>query len=116
MMSKLQQFAKLHATHVWIVVHPTKQSQLAGNEPSMYDCSGSAHWFNKCDNGIIVRRPYAKSWAQQKQDDKAKTGCSRQVNLKVDKVRNYYAGKLGEAKLLFSSRTRGFEEAADIVV
>eukprot|EP00439_Symbiodinium_sp_Y106_P069823 s516_g12.t1 len=76
MMSKLQQFAKRHSSHVWIVVHPTKGSQLAGNEPSMYDCSGSAHWFNKCDNGIIVRRPFAKSWAQQQ--EREKTGSSRQ--------------------------------------
>ncbi|CAE7548890.1 unnamed protein product [Symbiodinium sp. CCMP2456] len=73
----------------------------------MYDCSGSAHWFNKCDNGIIVRRPYAKSWAQQTQTS---TGSSRQVDIKVDKVRNYYAGQLGTAKLIFNPNTRGYEE------
>jgi len=108
MMSKLQQFAKRHSSHVWIVVHPTKGSQLAGNEPSMYDCSGSAHWFNKCDNGIIVRRPFAKSWAQQQ--EREKTGSSRQVDIKVDKVRNYYAGQLGTAKMIFNPDTRGYEE------
>jgi len=107
MMSKLQQFAKRYSSHVWIVVHPTKGSQLAGNEPSMYDCCGSAHWFNKCDNGIIVRRPFAKSWAQQMQTS---IGSSRQVDIKVDKVRNCYAGHLGTAKLIFNPETRGYEE------
>ena len=27
-----------------------------GGPPNMYDISGSAHFINKCDNGIVIHR------------------------------------------------------------
>ena len=27
-----------------------------GSPPNMYDISGSAHFINKCDNGIVIHR------------------------------------------------------------
>lgn len=27
-----------------------------GGPPSLYDISGSAHFINKCDNGIVIHR------------------------------------------------------------
>jgi twinkle protein len=27
-----------------------------GGAPNMYDISGSAHFINKCDNGIVIHR------------------------------------------------------------
>jgi len=108
LMSELQQFAKAHATHIWIVVHPTKGSQLktpAGEkgDPSMYDCTGSSHWYNKCDNGVYVRRPYK---GQGKDGDQN----PHQVDIMVKKVRNYYAGTPGTAHLVFDPWTRGYRE------
>ena len=40
----------------------------------------------------------------------AETSCNVQVDIKVDKVRNYYAGQLGTAKMIFNPDTRGYEE------
>lgn len=28
----------------------------SGGAPNMYDISGSAHFINKCDNGIVIHR------------------------------------------------------------
>lgn len=60
-LSRLKRFARNHNVHVWVVAHPRimrpnpKTGELS--EPSLYDISGSAHWANKVDNGIVVHRP-----------------------------------------------------------
>jgi hypothetical protein len=30
--------------------------QWVGGPPNLYDISGSAHFINKCDNGIVIHR------------------------------------------------------------
>jgi len=59
-LSKVRRFARINDVHVWIVAHPTKlQKDKDTGEypvPTLYDISGSAHWYNKADNGITVYR------------------------------------------------------------
>lgn len=59
-LSKVRRFARISDVHVWIVAHPTKlQKDHESGEypvPTLYDISGSAHWYNKADNGITVYR------------------------------------------------------------
>ena len=59
-LSKVRRFARVNDVHVWIVAHPTKlQKDKYNGEypvPTLYDISGSAHWYNKADNGITVYR------------------------------------------------------------
>ena len=59
-LSKVRRFARINDVHVWIVAHPTKlQKDRDTGEypvPTLYDISGSAHWYNKADNGITVYR------------------------------------------------------------
>ena len=46
--------------HIMIAVHPAKMLRNRDGSypiPSMYDASGSAHYYNKSDAGIIVHRP-----------------------------------------------------------
>lgn len=52
-------FGKTYHCAVWIVAHPRKPAEFAktGSAPGLYDVSGSAHWANKADYGIIVHRP-----------------------------------------------------------
>ena len=38
-----------------IVAHPRKIEN--GAKPTLYDISGSANWFNKCDHGVVIYRP-----------------------------------------------------------
>lgn len=74
--------------HVWFVAHPRQLQQWRGEAPNLYDISGSAHFINKADNGIVVHRnrePGAENAAE--------------VQILVRKVRNKVAGTLGEAVL-----------------
>ena len=56
---RLKRFAKAFQVHIAIIAHPTKAvkgEDGAYRMPTLYDISGSANWFNKCDLGIIVHR------------------------------------------------------------
>lgn len=53
----LKQFARHTGTSVVVVAHPTKAvNENGGRVPRLYDVEGSANWFNKCDNGLVVHR------------------------------------------------------------
>ena len=53
----LKRFAKERQVAVTVIVHPTK---AVGGEnprmPNLYDCEGSAHWYNKPDLAVVVGR------------------------------------------------------------
>ena len=58
-LSQISAFAKLYELHIWIVAHPRKMDNDANRKPVVptpYDISGSANWFNKCDNAITIHR------------------------------------------------------------
>jgi twinkle protein len=53
----LKRFARSYDCGVIVVAHPTKDVKLPNGEirqPTLYDISGSAHWFNAADHGVIV--------------------------------------------------------------
>lgn len=55
----LKRFARAFQIHLIIVAHPTKSTKDADGVyrmPTLYDISDSAHWYNKCDLGVIVHR------------------------------------------------------------
>ncbi|KAF2549320.1 hypothetical protein F2Q70_00021362 [Brassica cretica] len=56
MLTKIKRFAQHHSCHVWFVAHPKQLQQWDGGPPNLYDISGSAHFINKCDNGIVIHR------------------------------------------------------------
>lgn len=56
--AKLTKFAKIHDLHIFLIAHP-KKMQTKNNipdVPTLYDISGSAHFYNKTDNGLTVYR------------------------------------------------------------
>jgi twinkle protein len=56
---KLRQMAQQQGLSVIVVAHPTKDVKGKNGEvtmPTLYDIEGAAHWFNKCDHGVIVHR------------------------------------------------------------
>ncbi|QDP61133.1 MAG: putative ATP-dependent helicase [Prokaryotic dsDNA virus sp.] len=58
-LAQLSAFAKLNELHIWVVAHPRKMENGVDRKPVVptpYDISGSANWFNKCDNAITVHR------------------------------------------------------------
>lgn len=96
-----RRFARKHGISLWIVVHPTKLERKKDGtypEPSMYDLSGSQHWYNKSDNGIILHRT---------SKDKAENTF---VKAKIEKVKNRFYGRVGEHFFSFISSCGRFND------
>lgn len=70
MLSKIKRFAHTYGVHVWLVAHPRQLHDWfalllsfervfgirRGEPPNLYDISGSAHFVNKADAGIVIHR------------------------------------------------------------
>lgn len=53
--------AQNNNVHVWFVAHPRQLYDYSTDRPpSLYDISGSAHFYNKADAGIVVHRSAAR--------------------------------------------------------
>ncbi|EHA8589094.1 putative Twinkle, chloroplastic/mitochondrial [Cocos nucifera] len=91
MLTRIKRFAQHHSCHVWFVAHPRQLQHWGGGPPNLYDISGSAHFMNKCDNGIVIHR---------NRDEKA--GPLDRVQVCVRKVRNKVIGNIGEAFLSYN--------------
>ena len=55
----IKSFNRRHGVHTWVIVHPTKLYPNDKHEypvPTLYDASGSAHFRNKADCGIVIYR------------------------------------------------------------
>jgi twinkle protein len=53
----LKRFSRSYNCGVIVVAHPTKDVKLPNGEirkPTLYDISGSSHWYNAADHGIVV--------------------------------------------------------------
>lgn len=59
-LDKLTMFAKINDVLVFLIAHPVKMKKDATGKvyevPSLYDISGSAHFYNKCDYGFCIYR------------------------------------------------------------
>jgi twinkle protein len=61
---EFKRFARRHNVPVCVAAHPMKQQKdKDGNFqiPTLYDISDSAHWYNKCDAGLVVWRGKVRS-------------------------------------------------------
>lgn len=99
LLGKFDSFVKQNKLHGFFVAHPTKlrkESDGSYPAPSMYDISGSSHWFNMPDFGLSVWR--------DKQDRTAP------LSVNVLKVKNKWCGELGLADLYFDYLTGRFSE------
>ena len=94
MLTRIKRFAAHHDVHVWFVAHPRQLSMWKGEPPGLYDISGSAHFVNKCDNGLVVHR------------NRTDPGRAAEVRVLLEKVRNKVAGRTGETTL-FYDRSNG---------
>ena len=56
MLTKVKRFAQHNDVHVWFVAHPRQLQGWRGEPPNLYDISGSAHFINKADNGLVIHR------------------------------------------------------------
>lgn len=97
-LSLIKEFSIRNDVHVFVVAHPRKlqKDQKTGKYPiaTMYDISGSAHFFNKTDNGISVHRDF-------------ETGT---VDVYTQKVRFSWLGEVGFVSYSFDKLTRQYVE------
>jgi twinkle protein len=94
-LTKIKAFCIQYNAHLFLVAHPTKLKKEANGKyevPTMYSISGSAHFFNKTDNGVAVYRDF-------------ETGI---IYWYVQKVRYSWLGKLGVAEFNFNVDTRQY--------
>ena len=63
LISACKQFCRSHEVTMWMVAHPHKMSRIDGiiPAPSLYDVSGSAHWNNMADVGLVVHRDFEEN-------------------------------------------------------
>lgn len=102
LLTRVRRFCRAQDIHFWFVAHPTKQSAAVTDKvmarddlkkkklyqrTSLYDISGGAHWYNKCDNGIIVYR-------NEHMERETTT-------IVVEKIRFKECGRKGDAEFLF---------------
>eukprot|EP00931_Biecheleriopsis_adriatica_P100242 TRINITY_DN753_c0_g1_i1.p1 TRINITY_DN753_c0_g1~~TRINITY_DN753_c0_g1_i1.p1 ORF type:complete len:823 (-),score=151.19 TRINITY_DN753_c0_g1_i1:132-2600(-) len=109
LMADLRRFAEEYKVHVWIVAHPTKSGAWEGEErPGLYNIAGSANWYNKTDNGIVVQR-------RRVQLESGEIQNTSMTEIHIDKVRNKEAGTLGSVLLRFDADQRSYIDDVDDV-
>lgn len=88
-MDKLSDFARRNDVLVIMMAHPAKPLRSRDGSleaPTLYDISGSAHFFNKTDFGIVIFRNHTE----------------RLVEVHVEKVKFRHLGAPGEVKMLYN--------------
>lgn len=90
-MDKLSIFAKRNDILINLVAHPTKMKKdkdgIKFEIPTLYDISGSAHFYNKTDYGITVYREW---------------GETPHVQIHVQKVKFLHLGEGGMVRKLYN--------------
>ena len=88
MLEALRNFAIRNDLLVCLVAHPTKIRKDKDHDgiPTMYDVSGSAHFLNKTDYGIVVYRDFDNDYTL----------------IKVEKVKSRFLGHKGDAFFKFN--------------
>lgn len=91
MLSRLKRFAVSHGVHVWFVAHPQKMRPEQGKTPvpTLYDISGSAHFVNKTDCGLVINRGEEEGT----------------TDVYVRKIRHKWVGQQGKATLAYNRVT-----------
>lgn len=96
-LSKLLRCLKRHNLHCILLAHPTKlqKDKATGlyDIPTLYSISGSAHFFNKTQNGFSVYRDFN----------------TNVVTVYVQKVKFSWLGKLGQCSFTFDTFTRQYQ-------
>jgi twinkle protein len=89
-LNKLISFVETAEMTAFLVAHPTKMKP--GVIPTLYDVAGSAHFFNRIQNGFIVH-----------QDKK-----NGNVDVIVSKVKQSWLGHRGTATFGYDTKTRQY--------
>lgn len=101
LLSKLKRFGQRNGVHVWYAAHPQKLYAQPGKSitaPGLYDISGSAHFANKADIGLVVHRP---------------DPTTKETEIHIRKVRFKHEGKPGMVRMIWDKTTGRYEVLPD---
>ena len=86
-LSKLRWFCRDQLIHIWLVAHPKmlRKEGATYPVPTGYDVAGSAHFYNKSDNIVVIHRD--------------KTVANALTEIHVQKIRSRWLGALGSTML-----------------
>ena len=99
--SKCKKFCRTHEVTIWLVAHPSKLPRKEDGSicvPTMYDVSGSAHWNNMSDVGLVVYRDFD-------------TKQTRVITRKIREQGLY--GNIGECYFTYDISKRIYKEVID---
>lgn len=96
-LDQLVNFARFNKVLVFLVAHPTKLK--SGDVPTLYDISGSANFYNKCDYGFTVHR--------EKDDNGIMVN---QVKVYWQKIKFKHLGTQGISDLMYNYSNGRFEQ------
>lgn len=95
-LTKINNFDVKYGVHTFLIAHPTKieKDKNTGKYkiPTLYNISGSAHFFNKTFNGFSVYRDFD----------------TNVVDVYIQKVKWSWLGKLGYCSFSFNTSTRQY--------
>lgn len=91
----IRRFALRYDVLAIVVCHPTKEVGREGKSrvPTLYDCEGSAAWYNKPDHGIVIDVPNPEH---------------RETVVWVKKARFSWSGKKGDVTLEYVPELEGY--------
>jgi len=95
-LDKLIMFGKLNDILIFLVAHPAKMQ--ANEIPSLYNISGSAHFYNKCDYGFTVHRTTDERNVMQ-----------NQIEVYWKKIKFKHLGEQGISELKYNYNNGRFE-------
>ena len=96
--AKCQQFARNHEIIVFMVAHPHKLHRNDAGvipPPDLYQVSGSAHWANMADVGLVIHRDFEEN-------------TTKIITKKIREQGVY--GEIGQREFFFNFRTRCYEQ------
>lgn len=100
LLGKFKAFVRNYNASLILSAHPRKMDLLGKSdvanhrEPTLYDISGSANFYNRCDYGIIVHRP--------DKDVKDTKGDRNYTNITFEKIRWRELGNPASCKLRYN--------------
>jgi twinkle protein len=105
-LSEITQFCQQTNTHLFLVAHPRKIESENGTykKPTLYDISGSADFFNKAYNGLIVYRCIGQKTKYE----------SDIVKIYIEKVKRKENGQLGEFDIAPDFKNGGIYKDVDL--
>jgi len=100
-LDKLQMFARFNDVLVILVAHPKKMNKLNGKYevPTLYDISGSAHFYNKADYGLCIYRLMKEELS----------GFANTVVIHIQKVKFKHLGECGMVEMNYNYINGRFE-------